>query len=311
MAKDPREYGYEGDMAISQLKSIMANAEKLMSMLKPETDLPEWVQLKITLAQDYVLTARDYMESEMKESVDDVNEAKKGQGRGIVHRHLEVKNKVKDPYDRKSKSKEDDDPAGHMHPMIQMSRIASAGDGKEPHFQHEDGTKSKISRYLARNILSTHNSMRTTQEKDNFAKKIHANRDSLNNAIKNKVNEARRPGDLMSRKGIQDFLTTRDILSGKKSETKAPDSEKKPIQTVTKEQTEACWSGYVARGMKNKGGRMVPNCVPAEAVTTEKPPFEGPYKKVDKKQPVTRSRLKSLTKAARDTISKSANKKSK
>lgn len=310
MAKDPREYGYEGDMVISQLKSIMANAEKLMSMLKPETDLPEWVQLKITLAQDYVLTARDYMESEMKEGVDDkfastsysttrgkivktksgsfiatnksgstksfddmnaakkhadsgvddVNEAKKGQGRGIVHRHLEVKNKVKDPYDRKSKSKEDDDPAGHMHPMIQMSRIASAGDGKEPHFQHEDGTKSKISRHLARNILSTHNSMRTTQEKDNFAKKIHANRDSLNNAIK--INEA-------------------------------------------------CWSGYVARGMKNKGGRMVPNCVPAEAVTTEKPPFEGPYKKVDKKQPVTRSHLKSLTKAARDTISKSANKKSK
>ena len=73
---------------------------------------------------------------------------------------------------------------------------------------------------------------------------------------------------------------------------------------------EACWSGYVAKGMKNKGGRMVPNCVPAEAVTTDKPPFEGPYKKADKK-PVTRSHLKSLTKAARDTINKSSQKKSK
>jgi hypothetical protein len=69
MAKDPREYGYEGDMAISQLKSIISNAEALMSMMKPETDLPEWVQLKITLAQDYVLTARDYMSSEMSEAV--------------------------------------------------------------------------------------------------------------------------------------------------------------------------------------------------------------------------------------------------
>lgn len=69
MAKDPREYGYEGDMVISQLKSIVTNAERLMTMLKPETDLPEWVQLKITLAQDYVLTARDYMESELKEAV--------------------------------------------------------------------------------------------------------------------------------------------------------------------------------------------------------------------------------------------------
>lgn len=24
----------------------------------------------------------------------------------------------------------------------------------------------------------------------------------------------------------------------------------------------ACWKGYTAYGMKNKGGRKVPNCVP-------------------------------------------------
>ena len=165
MAKDPREYGYEGDMAISQLKSIMTNAEKLMSMLKPETDLPEWVQLKITLAQDYVLTARDYMESELKEAVS---------------------------------------PAQQAAIAISMKKA-----GKKPKDQKD----------------------------------------------------------------------------------------------------EACWSGYVAKGMKNKGGRMVPNCVP-EAVTTEKPPFEGPYKKVKDASP-TRSRLKSLTKKARETLAKSSTKKSK
>ena len=66
MVKDPREYGYEGDMVISQLKSIATNAERLMTMLKPETDLPEWVQLKVTLAQDYISTASDYMESEKR-----------------------------------------------------------------------------------------------------------------------------------------------------------------------------------------------------------------------------------------------------
>jgi hypothetical protein len=62
--KDPREYGYEGDMAISQLKSVIMNAQELMKMLKPETDLPEWVQSKITLAEDYISTARNYMKSE-------------------------------------------------------------------------------------------------------------------------------------------------------------------------------------------------------------------------------------------------------
>ena len=28
----------------------------------------------------------------------------------------------------------------------------------------------------------------------------------------------------------------------------------------------ACWSGYTQRGMKEKNGKMVPNCVPVEKV---------------------------------------------
>lgn len=68
-AKDPKEYGYEGDMAISQLKTIVRHAEHLMGMLKPETDLPEWVQSKLTLAQDYIRTSHDYLMSETNESL--------------------------------------------------------------------------------------------------------------------------------------------------------------------------------------------------------------------------------------------------
>ena len=30
-----------------------------------------------------------------------------------------------------------------------------------------------------------------------------------------------------------------------------------------------CWTGYVQRGMKKKGDRMVPNCVPAGGSTKE------------------------------------------
>ena len=72
--KDEREYGYEGDMAISQLKTIMRHAEHMMGMLKEDTDLPEWVQSKITLATDYMQTAHDYMMSEMTEGTQQVDE---------------------------------------------------------------------------------------------------------------------------------------------------------------------------------------------------------------------------------------------
>ena len=34
----------------------------------------------------------------------------------------------------------------------------------------------------------------------------------------------------------------------------------------------ACWSGYTQRGMKEKNGRMVPNCVPVEkSIDAEEP----------------------------------------
>jgi hypothetical protein len=64
---DQGEYGYEGDMAMSQLKSIIRNAQSLHDHMEPQTDLPEWLQAKITLASDYIQTAADYWKSEKEE----------------------------------------------------------------------------------------------------------------------------------------------------------------------------------------------------------------------------------------------------
>ena len=74
-AKDEKEYGYEGAMAMNQLKTITRHAEYLMDMMKPDTDLPEWVQSKITLAADYIQTACDYMTSQMDEAVNAAQQA--------------------------------------------------------------------------------------------------------------------------------------------------------------------------------------------------------------------------------------------
>jgi len=62
-AKDKGEYDYEGDMSMSQLRSIMHNAQQIHDMLEPNTNMPEWVQSKITLAADYISTCADYLES--------------------------------------------------------------------------------------------------------------------------------------------------------------------------------------------------------------------------------------------------------
>jgi hypothetical protein len=76
-AKDSGEYDYEGDMAMSQLRSIMHNAQEICDMLKPNTNLPEWVQSKITLAADYISTCADYLESNKEDIKEDATQKMK------------------------------------------------------------------------------------------------------------------------------------------------------------------------------------------------------------------------------------------
>ena len=65
---DEGEYDQEGDMAKSDLRSIMANAKELHDMIDDADNLPEWCQNKITLAEDYISTVANYLTAEMSES---------------------------------------------------------------------------------------------------------------------------------------------------------------------------------------------------------------------------------------------------
>jgi hypothetical protein len=67
---DKGEYDYEGDMAKSSLRTIIRNAQMMHDMLDENTNLPEWVASKITLAEDYLVSAAQYMQSEMSEQVE-------------------------------------------------------------------------------------------------------------------------------------------------------------------------------------------------------------------------------------------------
>jgi hypothetical protein len=64
---DEGEYDQEGDMAKSDLRSIMANAKELHDMIDDADNLPEWCQNKITLAEDYISTVANYLTAEMSE----------------------------------------------------------------------------------------------------------------------------------------------------------------------------------------------------------------------------------------------------
>jgi hypothetical protein len=67
---DKDEYDEEGEMAKSFLHTIEDAAEELQGILSDDENLPEWVQKKITLAKEYVDTARDYLKANRPEMED-------------------------------------------------------------------------------------------------------------------------------------------------------------------------------------------------------------------------------------------------
>jgi len=73
---DQGEYDYEGQMSRTQLQTICRNSKDLIDMLSDDDNMPEWVQSKITLAQDYITCVRDYLKSreELDEQFDIIEE---------------------------------------------------------------------------------------------------------------------------------------------------------------------------------------------------------------------------------------------
>jgi len=113
-AKDPEEYDKEGDMAKTQLKTMIDAAQELHDQLSDDENMPEWVQNKITKATDYIDSVRDYMKNN-----DDVNEAidmsKVGTKATIMHPITRVSKKV----DKKDLTKYIDKGWKHMGPKKQ------------------------------------------------------------------------------------------------------------------------------------------------------------------------------------------------
>ena len=75
---DSGEYDYEGDQAKDQLNTIVRAARRLDGLLDDNENMPEWVQMKITNAADYIDTAADYIESNQEP---ELAEGNRGRGR--------------------------------------------------------------------------------------------------------------------------------------------------------------------------------------------------------------------------------------
>ena len=67
-------------------------------------------------------------------------------------------------------------------------------------------------------------------------------------------------------------------LSAKQIKYRLGAAKAKASELKKEEVDEACWDGYKQVGMKKKGNKQVPNCVPEESKLGEGDPFGGPTK---------------------------------
>ena len=251
-AKDEREYGYEGEMATSQLKSIIQNAEAMLGMLQDNTDLPEWVQSKITLAQDYVMSAKDYLSTEMSEDVDDkFASMSRGTTRGKV---VKTKSGEYIATNHQGSTKSFNDKAkADEHASSGMKEEIEQVDEKLKGNQHKlDANKNQK--------IDSHD-FELLRKKKKFAESNGIS-DRLLDAVKSvvskeaeeKLDETLKPTKMFDRKEFNKELKsynakTREILKSAKKE-KAASTKKEP--EVNKEEVEQVDEAFVVYHKKSK-----------------------------------------------------------
>jgi len=153
-AKEKTEYDYEGDMARGQLQSIINNAQRVHDMLEDNDNLPEWVQSKITLAEDYISTVSNYLMSEVDESVEEpVKESASSRLMTMLKSKQLIKNppKIPTPQERKAeqeKDKKTNEAVVISHKAPIGTRVADIGPGNKEYNVKTDKNYDSLSSLL-------------------------------------------------------------------------------------------------------------------------------------------------------------------
>jgi hypothetical protein len=119
----------EGQMAQGDIRSIVEMANKIDGMVSEMTDLPEWVQAKITKAQDYLSAVAGHLSHPGEdEEAEDMAEGKDHDKDGDVDSEDWKMARDKAIKGATTEAGEDSDPCWDTHEMVGMKK----GKGGKP-----------------------------------------------------------------------------------------------------------------------------------------------------------------------------------
>ena len=239
--KDEREYDYEGDMAMSQLRSIIHNAQYMHDkLLTPTTNLPEWVQSKITLAEDYITTAVNYMNSEIDESYieesADKGLAAKAKASGVSLSTLRT---------------------------VYKRGVAAWNSGHRPGTTPQQWGMARVNSYITKGKGTYHGADKDLREADSRLNKEPYQRGLSSSTIAARVRHWQK-ADKLSDRDPKAYEPAPGDATAKTKPSKHTKKYHKMYSSEKKNMDEACWTGYKQVGLKKKNGKTVPNCVPVK-----------------------------------------------
>jgi hypothetical protein len=238
--RNVKEYDYEGDMAMSQLRSIIRNAQHMHDkLLTPTTNLPEWVQSKITLAEDYISTAVNYMSSEIDESYieesADKGLAAKAKASGVSLSTLRT---------------------------VYKRGVAAWNSGHRPGTTPQQWGMARVNSYITKGKGTYHGADKDLREADSRLNKEPYQKGMSRSTAAARVQHWQKADKLSDRdpkayEPAPGDATAKTKPSKHTLKYRAMYGEENNVQEV-------CWKGYKQLGVKKKGNKMVPNCVPVK-----------------------------------------------
>ena len=229
---DGREKDEEGYMASTEMDTIDSAVKKLRKIIiKGDSQLPAWVQSKITKAADYIDTAADYLDSnEMSEESD-----AKGKGSG-----------TKDACYHKVKSRYSVWPSAYASgALVKCRKVGAANWGNKS----EELEISLVEKILGEEKCgkgmywcNTNKECKPLPKGFNVpGQKIKPTEVGIGKPVEGSCSKTKKGKDCPVH-GMDECPTSVD---------------------------EACWKGYKKKGMKTMFGKKYPNCVKVENVEIE------------------------------------------
>lgn len=247
----------EGYMAKVEMDKIEQSLEKLRKIIKKSrTQLPSWVQSKITKSSDYLDIVADYLSSDVKmdENISFTINKERHKEEGTKHRRT---------------SKVENAPTSSQE---QLSNINKLGP-RLPKFEEISLVDKILSEMLGDKPGID---IKKTKSLENIAKKHKVSVEYLEKQLKKGIKiEMEHTSDkgeaeiiaLHHLEEIPDYYTRLSKMEGK--------AEMKEAKKYMTKDEDPCWKGYEMIGFKKKRGKKVPNCVPVSEAITRLPMQTG------------------------------------